>query len=51
MNTIIIGWISLEAIVTKNYVLSDVVTKSAYFSLAAATFVFVSLLLLTGLHP
>jgi hypothetical protein len=35
------------------YVLSDVVTKAAYFCLAAtaAAFVFVAMLLLTGLHP
>jgi hypothetical protein len=42
---------SQEAIVTKNYVLSAVLTKSGYFFLAAAAFVFASLLLLTGLHP
>ena len=36
---------------TKNYVLSDVVAKAAYFSLAVATLVFVSMLVLTGLHP
>jgi hypothetical protein len=36
---------------TKNHVLSDAVTKAAYFSLAAATLVFVSMLVLTGLHP
>jgi hypothetical protein len=33
------------------YVLSDVVTKMAYFSLAAAAFVFVAMILVTGLHP
>jgi squalene cyclase len=32
------------------YVLSDVVTKAAYFGLTAAAFVFVAMLLLTGLH-
>ena len=40
-----------EEIVTRNYVLSDFVTKTAYFSLAAAAFVFVSMLMMTGLHP
>jgi hypothetical protein len=39
-----------EAIVTNNRVLADVVTKTIYFSLAAAAFVFISMLLLTGLH-
>jgi hypothetical protein len=37
--------------VTKNLALADVVTKTIYFSLTAATFVFVSMLLFTGLHP
>jgi hypothetical protein len=36
---------------TRDHVLSDVVTKAAYFSLAAATLVFVSILVLTGIHP
>ena len=40
-----------EEIVTRNYVLSDFVTKTAYFCLAAAAFVFVSMLMMTGLHP
>ena len=35
-----------EEIVTRNYVLSDFVTKTA-----AAAFVFVSMLMMTGLHP
>ena len=35
----------------KNFVLSDFATKTAYFSLVAAAVVFVSMLLLTGLHP
>jgi hypothetical protein len=39
-----------EEIVTKNPVLADVVTKTVYFTLIAAVFVFVSMLLLTGLH-
>jgi|SoiMetStandDraft_5_1073268.scaffolds.fasta_scaffold39115_2 hypothetical protein len=32
------------------YVLSDVITKAAYVCLAAAAFVFVAMLLMTGLH-
>jgi hypothetical protein len=40
-----------EAIVTRNEVVTDVVTKTVYFSLALAAFAFVSMLLLTGLHP
>jgi hypothetical protein len=36
--------------VTQNLVLADVVTKAVYFSLILAAFVFVSMLLLTGLH-
>jgi hypothetical protein len=40
-----------EEIVTRNYVLSDFVMKIAYFSLAAVAFVFVSMLMITGLHP
>ena len=35
----------------KNYVLSDIVTKTAYLSVAAAAVVFVSMLLLTQRHP
>ena len=35
----------------KDYVLADVIVKTAYFSLAATVFVFVSLLLLTTIHP
>jgi hypothetical protein len=37
--------------VSKNLVVADIVTKVLYFSLATATFVFVSMLLLTALHP
>jgi hypothetical protein len=33
------------------YVPSDVTTKAAYYCLTAAAFIFVSMLLLTGLHP
>jgi hypothetical protein len=33
------------------YVLGDIVTKAAYFSLAAAAFIFVAMTLLPGLHP
>ena len=36
---------------TTGYALADVATKVAYFSLTAAAFIFVSMLLLTGLHP
>jgi len=36
---------------TKSYVLSDVVMKTAYMSFAAASLVFVLMLLLTSLHP
>jgi hypothetical protein len=36
---------------TARYVLADVATKAAYFCLMAAAFTFVSMLLLTGLHP
>ena len=35
---------------TNNRALADVVTKTIYFSLAVAAFVFISMLLLTGLH-
>jgi hypothetical protein len=34
----------------KDYVLSDTVPKAAYFSLVVAAFVFVAMLLLTGMH-
>jgi hypothetical protein len=33
-----------------NYVLADVVPKVAYFSLVATAFVFVAILLMTGMH-
>jgi hypothetical protein len=36
---------------TKNYVLADVILKASYFSVAALAFVFVSMLLLTTIHP
>jgi hypothetical protein len=36
---------------TKDYVLAGVIVKTAYFSLAATVFVFVSMLLLTTIHP
>jgi hypothetical protein len=36
--------------VTKNLFLADVFTKTVYAALAMAAFVFVSMLLLTGLH-
>ena len=35
----------------KNYLLSEPAIKTMYFSLAAAALVFVSMLLLTSLHP
>jgi hypothetical protein len=40
-----------ETIVTKNYVLVDVILKTAHSSVAAMAFVFVSMLFLTTLHP
>jgi hypothetical protein len=40
-----------ETMVTKSYVSADVILKTAYFSLAAMAVLFVSLLLLTTLHP
>jgi hypothetical protein len=36
---------------TTGNMLADVATKAVYFSFAAAALVFVSMLLLTGLHP
>jgi len=32
-------------------VLGDIATKAAYFSVSAAAFIFVTMTLLTGLHP
>jgi hypothetical protein len=40
-----------EAIVSKSVVLADIVTKASYVFLAVAGLVFVSMLLLTSLHP
>jgi hypothetical protein len=40
-----------EAIMIKSRVCSDVVMKTAYMSFAAASLVFVLMLLLTALHP
>jgi hypothetical protein len=40
-----------EEIMTRNPVFADVITKMAYFSLIVAALVFVSMLLLTRLHP
>jgi hypothetical protein len=34
----------------QNFLLSDVVTKVVYFSLVATAFVFVAILLMTGMH-
>jgi hypothetical protein len=36
---------------TPGYIFSDVATKVFYFSLTAVVVIFVSMLLLTGLHP
>jgi hypothetical protein len=36
---------------TKGYIVADVAIKTAYFSLAAVAFIFVSMLLLAGVHP
>ena len=36
---------------TKTYVFPDVLVKAVYFSLAAAALLFVSMILMTGLHP
>jgi hypothetical protein len=33
------------------YVLGDIASKVAYFSVAAAAFIFVTMMLLPGLHP
>jgi hypothetical protein len=35
----------------KHYVSSDLATKITYFFLASASFVFVAMLLMTGMHP
>jgi hypothetical protein len=36
---------------TKDYIFADVAIKTAYFSLGAVAFIFVSMLLLAGVHP
>jgi len=36
---------------TKNYVLSDMVTKATYVCLVAASFVFIAMLSMTSMHP
>jgi hypothetical protein len=33
------------------YAVTDVATKTTYFSLTAAVFIFISMILLTGFHP
>jgi hypothetical protein len=33
------------------YVLGDIATKAAYFSVVAAAFIFVAMTLFPGLHP
>jgi len=40
----------LETVMTQGIV-ADVAIKTAYFSLVAAAFIFVSMLLLAGVHP
>jgi hypothetical protein len=35
----------------KNYVLSDMVTRATNVCLVAAAFVFIAMLLMTGMHP
>jgi hypothetical protein len=35
---------------TMGYALGDIATKAAYFSVAMAAFIFVTMTLLTGLH-
>jgi hypothetical protein len=39
-----------ESVLMQNYVLSDVVTKVVYFSVVTTAFVFVAILLMTGIH-
>ena len=41
--------LALPSVMTK--VFPSLMTKVFYFSLVASTFVFISMLLLTGLHP
>jgi hypothetical protein len=41
----------LEAAVTRNDVSYDIAIKAAYFSLAAAALLFVSMITLTAIHP
>jgi hypothetical protein len=36
---------------TSGYIVADVAIKTAYFSLVAAAVIFVSMLLLAGVHP
>ena len=36
---------------TKGYISADVAIKTAYFSFVAAALIFVSMLLLAGVHP
>jgi hypothetical protein len=38
-------------VMTNGYIVADVAIKTAYFSLVAAAFIFVSMLLLAGAHP
>jgi hypothetical protein len=46
----IVGMNFAEAAVTKNDVLSDVAAKMTYLALTVAALVFVSMLLLAGVH-
>jgi hypothetical protein len=48
------GWSSddlREIVMTKSHAVANVILEAAYFSLAAGVIVFVSLLLLTTIHP
>jgi hypothetical protein len=38
-------------VMTKGYIAADVAIKTAYFSFVVAAFIFVSMLLLAGVHP
>jgi hypothetical protein len=40
-----------EQVMIKHYVLSDMVTKATYVCLVAAAFVFIAMILMTGMHP
>ena len=40
-----------EAVMMKNYRLADVIVNTGYFALTAGALLFVSILLLTTIHP